>query len=90
MTEVDEIVRVVSQLAARQLAPGERFKIDDPGVVLGSLGLKSLQTVALMVDVEDAFEIEFPPEMVNEITFRSVHSIADAVRALQLGGRSGP
>lgn len=50
---------------------------------LWSLGMTSLNTVGLMLTIEDAFDIEFPEEVLNEATFSSVNAIAAAVELAQ-------
>ena len=45
-------------------------------------GMKSFASVQLMLALEEAFGIEFPEEMLNRATFRSVSAIAQAVRSL--------
>lgn len=48
-------------------------------------GMKSFASVQLMLALEEAFEIEFPEEMLTRATFRSVASIACAVERLAPG-----
>lgn len=48
-------------------------------------GMKSFASVQLMLALEEAFEIEFPEEMLNRATFRSATAIARAVSALAPG-----
>ena len=45
-------------------------------------GMKSFASVQLMLALEDAFGIEFPEELLNRATFRSVSAIAHAVGGL--------
>ena len=45
-------------------------------------GMKSFASVQLMLALEDAFGIEFPEELLNRATFRSVSAIARAVGGL--------
>jgi acyl carrier protein len=45
-------------------------------------GMKSFASVQLMLALEEAFEIEFPEEMLTRATFRSPASIAAAVATL--------
>ena len=53
---------------------------------LYAAGMKSFASVQLMLAVEGAFAIEFPEEMLNRATFRSVTTIAEAIEALSPGG----
>jgi acyl carrier protein len=48
-------------------------------------GMKSFSSVQLMLALEEAFEIEFPEEMLNRGTFRSLASIHRAVSSLAPG-----
>jgi len=48
-------------------------------------GMKSFASVQLMLALEEAFDIEFPEEMLNRATFRSASAIADAVQQLSPG-----
>lgn len=48
-------------------------------------GMKSFSSVQLMLALEETFEIEFPEEMLNRATFRSIGSIERAVAALAPG-----
>ena len=50
---------------------------------LYSAGLTSLATVAIMLALEDRFEIEFPESMLSRGTFRSLASIEDAISQLK-------
>ena len=49
---------------------------------LYSAGLTSLATVALMLALEDKFNVEFPDNMIGRRTFKSIDSIADAIKQL--------
>jgi acyl carrier protein len=49
---------------------------------LYNAGLTSLATVGLMLALEDAFEIEFPDNMLSRKTFGSIASLAAAVEEL--------
>ncbi|RAK52553.1 acyl carrier protein [Phenylobacterium deserti] len=42
-------------------------------------GMKSFASVQLMLALEEAFDIEFPEEMLNRATFRSASAIERAV-----------
>lgn len=46
------------------------------------IGMTSHATVAVMLALEDAFEVEFPDAMLSRSTFRSVASMRDAVLQL--------
>jgi acyl carrier protein len=48
-------------------------------------GMKSFASVQLMLALEETFEIEFPENMLNRATFRTLGSIERAVVALAPG-----
>ncbi|MBG0813147.1 phosphopantetheine-binding protein [Planomonospora sp. ID82291] len=52
---------------------------------LGALGLDSMGVVRLLVDVENAYGVELPDELLNEATFSTVGSLWDT-----LSSRLGP
>jgi acyl carrier protein len=65
---------------------GHDFGLEDD---LWTLGMTSLNSVGVMLAIEDAFDIEFPESLLNEATFRSANSIAAAVeRTREEGGRA--
>jgi acyl carrier protein len=75
-TLVPEIRSILSQhgrMTVEQLQEG-----DD----LYSAGLTSLATVAVMLALEDKFNVEFPDTMMGRKTFKSIESIADAITQL--------
>ena len=46
-------------------------------------GMSSHASVDVMLELEDAFEIEFPPQMLNRSVFESIAAIATAVDELK-------
>jgi acyl carrier protein len=75
----------VTALVRRHLPPQSSSRLTDSGESLADLGLESLDLVALIADLESTFEIEFPDEMLDPATFRSVLTIAEAVSRIQMG-----
>jgi acyl carrier protein len=49
---------------------------------LYELGLTSHASVDVMLALEDAFDIEFPDEVLKKSTFASIHNIAQVVEGL--------
>ena len=49
---------------------------------LAELGLDSMGAVGLLLDLESAFSIAFPDEMLVPETFRTVGSLRDAIESL--------
>ena len=68
------------------LAAHGRMAIDprevDDQADLYNLGLTSHASVDVMLALEDAFDIEFPDEVLKKSTFESVYNIAQVVEGL--------
>ncbi len=64
-----------------------RSKVDhlSPNDDLYEAGLVSFDTVALMLALESAFDVEFPEAMLNRRTFSSIHEIETALSQLVQG-----
>ncbi|MBO0767953.1 MAG: acyl carrier protein [Solirubrobacterales bacterium] len=45
-------------------------------------GMSSHASVSVMMGLEDAFDIEFPDEMLKRDVFKSVNAMADAITSL--------
>jgi acyl carrier protein len=68
------------------LATHGRMAVDprevDEQADLYDLGLTSHASVDVMLALEDAFDIEFPDEVLKKSTFASVHNIEQVVESL--------
>jgi acyl carrier protein len=68
------------------LAAHGRMAVDpqdvDEHADLYNLGLTSHATVDVMLALEDAFDIEFPDELLKKSTFESVHNMAEVIEGL--------
>jgi acyl carrier protein len=68
------------------LAAHGRMAVDahevDVQADLYELGLTSHASVDVMLALEEAFDIEFPDEVLKKSTFASVHNIAQVVEGL--------
>jgi acyl carrier protein len=68
------------------LAAHGRMAIDplevDEQADLYELGMTSHASVDVMLALEDAFDIEFPDEVLKKSTFASVHNIEQVVESL--------
>jgi acyl carrier protein len=68
------------------LATHGRMAVDprevDEQADLYELGLTSHASVDVMLALEDAFDIEFPDEVLKKSTFASVYNIAQVVEGL--------
>lgn len=49
---------------------------------LYKLGLTSHASVDVMLALEDAFDIEFPEEVLKKSTFESIHNISQVIKEL--------
>jgi acyl carrier protein len=52
---------------------------------LWAAGLTSLESVRMMMDIEDELGVEFPPSMLNRSTFRNLAAIEGAINSLLAG-----
>jgi acyl carrier protein len=50
---------------------------------LFSAGLTSFATVAVMLAIEDEFDVEFPDALLVRATFRSLESLGEAIAGLK-------
>jgi acyl carrier protein len=68
------------------LATHGRMAIDpreiDDQADLYELGLTSHASVDVMLALEEAFDIEFPDEVLKKSTFETVHNIAQVIESL--------
>lgn len=68
------------------LAAHGRMAVDphevDAQADLYDLGLTSHASVDVMLALEDAFDIEFPEEVLKKSTFASIHNIAQVIEGL--------
>ena len=68
------------------LAAHGRMAVDprevDDEADLYKLGLTSHASVDVMLALEDAFDIEFPDELLKKSTFESVRNIAQVIESL--------
>lgn len=77
-TALDAVRRIVSEQG--RLARSIEELTDDGD--LYDAGMTSHASVSVMLAVEDHFDIEFPDAELRRETFRSVASIAEAVRRI--------
>lgn len=75
----DEIRRI---LAAYGRLPIDPITLDDDAD-LYEFGMTSHASVNVMLALEDAFDLEFPDEMLTRDVFESIKSMAAAIASLQ-------
>lgn len=80
------VAEVRSVVLAHAELPADRAGISDDDD-LWLAGMDSLSSVAVMVAVEESFDIEFPDEYLTREVFGSVAAIAAAVR--EIAGQEG-
>jgi len=77
---------VIQNQVREVLAAHGRMAVDprevDDRADLYQLGLTSHASVDLMLALEEAFDIEFPEEVLKKSTFESVHNIAQVIESL--------
>lgn len=77
----------VRQVINEQLNFAAHISELGPEESLWDMGMTSLTCMGLMLNIEDAFEIELPEALLQASTFRSVNSLVAAVDGAR--GRSG-
>jgi acyl carrier protein len=68
-------------LAAHGRMAVDPHEVDDQAD-LYELGLTSHASVDVMLALEDAFDVEFPEEVLKKATFASIHNIEQVVESL--------
>ena len=79
---MDEITRRVRQCLYKHLEFVEAGADFDMSGELRTLGLDSMNAIALLLDVEKEFEINFPDDLLAPETFATGNGIVAAVRKL--------
>lgn len=82
-TEIEEQIRRV--LSDRGQVPSDVAAIDSTHSLYDA-GMTSHATVKVMLGLEDAFDIEFPDELLKRSVFDQISSIADAIEKLLADG----
>lgn len=87
MTNFDQSLSdIVKKLVGEQLNFGSREL--NPDDDLWNLGMTSLTCMGLMLNLEDALDVELPEELLQHETFRSVNTIVAAIGGAQEGALS--
>jgi acyl carrier protein len=77
----DDITTRFEQCLRRHLRLLKSDSIDY-AMELVQLGLDSMTAVALLLDIEERFEIRFPDDMIVEGTFRTAGALKRAIQLL--------
>lgn len=83
---VEDGVRAVLTDHARLSVPVETLAGDDD---LVGAGLTSHASVTVMLALEDAFDVEFTPDLLTKATFASIGSVCAALRRLGVDAAPG-
>jgi acyl carrier protein len=82
----DELAdKVMTIVASVKHIPIEQVKIDSS---LIDLGFDSLDTITLLFELENAFQVSIPDESARSIRF--VNEIVDGIRTLQAAQQTAP
>ncbi len=77
------MIQVIQDQIRDVLAAHGRMAVDarevDAEADLYNLGLTSHATVDVMLALEDAFDFEFPEELLKKSTFESIHNMAAVI-----------
>ena len=79
---MDDITAQFEEVLRRHLRSAKPNPINYD-VELVQLGLDSMTAVAVLLDMEKAFNIRFPDDMLVEGTFRTAGRLKEAVRLLR-------
>ncbi len=74
-----ELLEELRRYLLKDLLRKENLKIDENVALIEEGYLTSLQTVELVMFIEERYKVEIEPELVNEDTFRSLGSITTLV-----------
>ncbi len=83
MSSTEEIIAEVRQVVAQHAHLARDAGSLAESDSLYAAGMTSHASVNVMLGVEDAFDLEFPEQMLTKETFESLESIAAAVRTLE-------
>ena len=81
---MDQLELAVIDVVRRVLSPEYSGLLTDLDNDLARAGVSSLEMVELMCELERRFAIKFRDEQIDAATFRTVRTVVDAVRALQI------
>lgn len=77
---MDDITIQFEEVLRRHL---RSTKAIDYEVELAQLGMDSMTAVAVLLDMEKAFDVRFPDDMLVEGTFRTAGKLKDAIQLLR-------
>lgn len=77
---MDDITTQFEEVLHRHLRSTKVINYDTE---LAQLGMDSMTAVAVLLDMEKAFEIRFPDDMLVEGTFRTARRLKEAIQLLR-------
>ena len=77
---MDDITAQFEEVLRRHLRTTKAIDFD---AELSQLGMDSMTAVAVLLDMEKAFNIRFPDEMLVEGTFRTAGRLKEAIQLLR-------
>ncbi|MGW4949510.1 phosphopantetheine-binding protein [Streptomyces parvulus] len=77
---MDPTLVSVTDVVRRVLPEDRAGALSGPDQELRDLGLGSLELVGLLVEIEDAFSVRLPADVMHQATFRSVRTLTAALR----------
>ena len=75
----EEVVRNILSLTAKLAVDIESVRLESD---LYDAGLTSLNTVNVMLAIEDHYDVEFEESMLTRATFQSIGALVDAIEEL--------
>ena len=81
-SELESQIRAVLTQHARLPVDVDRVSVQDD---LFQIGMSSHASVSVMLGLEDAFDVEFPDEMLRRSVFASIAAMSQALDALGVG-----
>lgn len=76
-----DVAEVIRKQICNEILQQPDLVLEDTTPLIEQGHITSLQAVALVMNLEDEFDIEIDPEDVNEETFSSIESIASLVNS---------
>lgn len=77
---MDDITSQFEEVLRRHLRSAKEVNYD---AELSQLGMDSMTAVAVLLDMEKAFNVRFPDDMLVEGTFRTAGRLKEAVQVLR-------
>lgn len=83
MDEIENKLEHCLRVHLRRLGPEQAI---DPAADLMQLGLDSMSSIDLLMDMEKTFGVTFPDTMLSRETFQNTATLGAAIRQLRAAG----